>query len=318
MNPPYTLTAEILELLTAISELLGEIRVGQMDVPAPELRKQNQIRTIHHSLKIEGNSLSEAQITALLEGKRIMGPQKDIAEVLNAISVYEQLDTFVFFKEASFLKAHELLMQELISPFGVYRTQGVGIVRGDEVQHYAPPADRVPYLMKELFKYLRHSRDLPLVKGCVFHYELEFIHPFLDGNGRMGRLWQTVILTQANPVFRYLPLETVISRRQAEYYEVLARCDKAGNSTAFIQFMLEVIQSALQERAASRITAPRTQTERLQYFMVLGNTTFTRADYLHVFRSISTATASRDLAAGVQQGLFTKSGEKNKTVYSVG
>lgn len=196
MKPPYDITTKILKLITSISEKIGEISASHIDKPSPQLRKQNKIKTIHASLRIEGNTLTQEQITAIIENKRVIGPKKDVIEVLNAIKVYDSLTTFNPVSSKSFLSAHKLLMNELIEKPGKYRGQGVGIFQGAKAAHIAPPAQNVPHLMADLFRYLKNEDELVLIKGCVFHYEMEFIHPFLDGNGRMGRLWQTVILIQ--------------------------------------------------------------------------------------------------------------------------
>jgi len=234
MKPPYEITPKILKLLTSISEKIGEVNATFLNKPSPQLRKQNKIRTIHSSLKIEGNTLTEEQITALIENKRIIGPQKDVKEVINAIKIYENLEKYNPLSEKSFLKAHQNLMNNLIEDAGKYRKQGVGIVKGSKVEHLAPPYENVPFLMKDLFEYLSDSEELELIKCCVFHYEMEFIHPFLDGNGRMGRLWQTLILMRKYPVFEFLPFETLISKAQEKYYNALSECDKVGKSTKFI------------------------------------------------------------------------------------
>ena len=192
MKPPYEVNSTILKFITSISEKIGEVNANYLDKQSPTLRKQNKIKTIHSSLQIEGNTLSEDQITALLENKRIIGPQKDVLEVLNAIKVYDSLEGFKSVSEKSFLNAHKILMSGLVPDSGKYRAKGVGIVQGSKVAHVAPPAENVPFLMKDLFSYLK-SDEITLIKSCVFHYEMKFIHPFLDGNGRMGRLWQTMI-----------------------------------------------------------------------------------------------------------------------------
>ena len=219
MNPPYEITPEILKLITSISEKIGEINATYLNRPSPKLRKQNKIKTIHSSLKIEGNSLTEEQITALLEKIRVVGPKKDVVEVLNAIGIYENLHRYDPNSEQSFLKAHQQLMKNLIDDAGKYRKQGVGIVKGSKVEHLAPPFENVAFLMKDLFEYLKNSDEIALIKSCVFHYEMEFIHPFLDGNGRMGRLWQTLILMEKYPIFEFLPFETMISIDQEKYYK---------------------------------------------------------------------------------------------------
>lgn len=282
----------------------------------PQLRKQNKIKTIHSSLQIEGNTLSEHQITALIENKRVAGPQKDILEVLNAISVYDRLKTFKSKSEKNFIAAHKSLMKDLVPDAGKYRKQGVGIVKGSKVAHIAPPFEHVPFLMKDLFEYLKDEEELALIKSCAFHYELEFIHPFLDGNGRMGRLWQTVILQEEYPVFESLPFETLISKNQQDYYKALSLSDKQGKSTHFIEYMLGIIDASLAELLDTKYTLLK-DTDRLAYFIAQQNTPFSRKDYMKLFKKISSATASRDLKKGIEMGLLEKNGDKKLTVYKI-
>jgi len=314
MKPPYVITSSILKLITSISEKIGEVNANLLNKPSPKLRKQNRIKTIHSSLKIEGNTLTEAQITALLENKRVIGPKKDVIEVLNAIKIYENLEIYNPSDEKSFLKAHQNLMESLIEGAGKYRNQSVGIVKGSKVEHLAPPFENVPYLMKDLFEYLKKSDEIELIKSCVFHYEMEFIHPFLDGNGRMGRLWQTLILMEKNPVFEFLPFETLISKDQEKYYKALAVSDKSGKSTKFIEYMLSVIDDSISELLDFK-NRTLSEIDRLEYFISLNKTEFTRKDYMNIFKDISSATASRDLKKGVELNLLEKVGEKNKTIY---
>jgi Fic family protein len=278
------------------------------------LRKQNRIKTIHSSLKIEGNTLTEEQITALLENKRVIGPKKDVLEVLNAIKIYENLEEYNPSNEKSFLKAHQNLMEGLIENSGKYRNQSVGIVKGSKFQHLAPPFGKVPYLMKDLFGYLKKSDEIELIKSCVFHYEMEFIHPFLDGNGRMGRLWQTLVLMEKYPIFEFLPFETLISKDQGNYYKALAESDKSGKSTKFIEYMLNVIDISISELLDFN-NRTLNEKDRLEYYISLNKTEFTRKDYMDIFKDISSATASRDLKKGAELDLFEKIGEKNKTIY---
>ena len=314
MNPPYEITSLILKLITYISEKIGEVNANLLNKPSTKLRKQNRIKTIHSSLKIEGNTLTEEQITALLENKRVIGPKKDVIEVLNAIKIYENLEAYNPFSEKSFLKAHQNLMESLIEKAGKYRNQSVGIVKGSKVEHLAPPFENVPYLMKELFEYLKKSDEIELIKSCVFHYEMEFIHPFLDGNGRMGRLWQTLILMEKYPIFEFLPFETLISIDQEKYYKALAESDKSGKSTKFIEYMLNVIDSSIHQLLDFN-NRTLNEKDRLEYFISLNKTEFTRKDYMDIFKDISSATASRDLKKGVELNFFEKIGEKNKTIY---
>ncbi len=314
MRPPYEITSQVLSLVSSISEKIGEANSLFLDKQSPQLRKQNKIRTIHSSLQIEGNTLSEEQITAIVENKRIIGPQKDIIEVINAIAVYESLDSLKSVSEKSFLSAHGLMMKGLITQAGAYRTSGVGVVKGSQVAHLAPPAQNVPGLMKDLFNNLKNDQELALIKSCVFHYEMEFIHPFIDGNGRMGRLWQTIILKERYSVFEFLPFETLISQSQEEYYQALAASDKAGKSTIFIEYMLRIIDSSLENLL--KITGRTlTSDERISYFLTLGKNEFSRKDYMGVFKSLSTATASRDLKKALEKEFFLAKGEGNQMRY---
>lgn len=316
MNPPYEITPEILKLITSVSEKIGEINATYLNKPSPKLRKQNRIKTIHSSLKIEGNSLTEEQITALLDKKRVIGPKKDVLEVLNAIEIYENLEKYNPNSEKSFLKAHQDLMIDLIKDAGKYRKQSVGIVKGSEVEHLAPPFENVPFLMKDLFKYLKESDEIELIKSCVFHYEMEFIHPFLDGNGRMGRLWQTLILMEKYSIFEFLPFETMISNDQEKYYQALAQSDKSGKSTKFIEYMLNVIDSSI-SKLLDFNNRTLSEQDRLEYFISLNKSEFSRKDYMDVFKDISSSTASRDLKNGLELNLFEKVGERNKTKYRI-
>jgi Fic family protein len=316
MKPPYDITPKILKLITSISEKTGEVNANYLSKQSPQLRKQNRIKTIHSSLQIEGNTLTEEQITALIENKRVIGPEKDVLEVLNAIKVYDKLNQYKYTSDKSFLKAHYDLMNGLIDASGKYRNQGVGIVKGTIVEHIAPPHKNVPFLMKDLFEYLKDNEELTLLKSCVFHYEMEFIHPFLDGNGRMGRLWQTLILMSEYPVFEFLPFETLISHTQEDYYKSLALSDKTGKSTFFIEYMLDVINKSL-ETLLNYNNRILKDIDRLEHFVNLGIKEFSRKEYMNVFKDLSSATASRDLKKGVELNLFESIGSQNKTKYRV-
>ena len=316
MTPPYQITPEILKLIASISEKIGQINAKFLDKPSPKLRKENRIKTIHSSLSIEGNTLTEEQITALIEKKRIIGPEKDVNEVLNAISVYDQLQSFDPKSSKSFLNAHEILMKGLVSDNGKYRKRGVGIMAGDRIAHMAPPAANVPHLMNDLFEYLKTSKEISLIKSCVFHYEMEFIHPFIDGNGRMGRLWQTLILMKEYPVFEFIPFENIIHKTQSEYYHTLSQSDNSGSSTPFIEYMLGVVNDSLHTMLDFKSRVMSTE-DRLAYFSEICDAEFSRKDYMSVFKEISSATASRDLKQGVQLGLFEKEGDKTKTIYRI-
>lgn len=314
MKPPYEITSEILKYIVSISEKIGEISARYLIKSDPILRKQNQIKTIHSSLSIEGNTLTEEQITAILENKRVIGPQKDIVEVLNALEIYKNIRKLKASNEKDFLKAHKCLLKNLIQNPGEYRKQGVGIVKGTKVEHIAPPFENVPFLMKDLFEYLKDKSELTLIKSCVFHYELEFIHPFIDGNGRMGRLWQTLLLMETYPIFEYLSFETLIAQNQDAYYNALALSDKLGKSTKFIEYMLSVIDRSLQETIANS-GKKLTVENRIALFLEQDVFEFTRKDYLSYFKEISSATASRDLKNAVENNLIIKIGDKKTTIY---
>jgi len=315
MKPPYQITDKIMTLITSISEKIGEINATHLYKPTTELRKRNRIKTIQSSLEIEGNTLTEEQITALLENKRVIAPQKDILEVQNAIKVYEQLHQFNPNQLKDLEKAHYVLMNGLINNAGKLRTTNVGIVKGSQVAHVAPGGTMVNGLMNDLFAYLKKDKDLTLIKSCVFHYEFEFIHPFVDGNGRMGRLWQTLILMQQYPVFEYLPIESLIKQRQEEYYSKLSESDKKGNSTPFIEFMLGIILNAIEELLHSQNKTLRTEDRIALFKEKIGQNKFNRKDYLQSFKNISAPTASRDLKWAVEQGILNKLGEMRLTEY---
>lgn len=315
MKPPYRITNKIATLVAAVSEKIGEINASHLSKPATALRKKNRIKTIQSSLEIEGNTLTEAQITALLESKRVIAPPKDIAEVQNAITVYNRLHEFNPFQLKDLEKAHSVLMNGLVANAGKLRTTNVGIVKGSKVAHVAPNGTMVKGLMKDLFEYLKKEKDLLLIKSCVFHYELEFIHPFVDGNGRMGRLWQTLLLMQQYPVFEYLPVESIIKQKQVEYYKALSESDKKGNSTPFIEFMLGIILEALKGLLQSQTVTLHTADRIYLMKDKMGKNKFSRKDYMQHFKNISAPTASRDLKWAVEQGLVSKFGAQRLTEY---
>jgi Fic family protein len=315
MKPPYKITGKILKLVALISEKIGEVNSAHLNKPPTELRKKNRIKTIHSSLEIEGNTLTIEQITAIVENRRVIGPKKDILEVKNAIAVYDYLDSLNPFDFESFCEAHGILMKGLIKSAGILRSKPVGIVKGSEVAHIAPPVEMLKPLMNDLFDYLKNDDDLVLIKSCVFHYEMEFIHPFIDGNGRMGRLWQTFILKDSYPVFEYLPIESLIKERQEQYYESLGKSDNTGESTVFIEFMLEIILESLEELLNIQ-NVSLTNINRLNLFKsIIKKDYFSRKEYLKNFRKISSATASRDLKFAVENGLIEKIGDKNTARY---
>lgn len=240
-QPSYTITPEILNRVAAISEAIGRLTVLADQSKALRLRRINRVRTIHGSLAIEGNTLSEAQITAILDGKRVIAPPREVQEVKNALAAYDRFDIWKPEAERDLLAAHRMLMSGLIDEAGLYRHGGVGVMAGQQVIHMAPPADRVPTLMADLFGWLTTTDAHPLITSSVFHYEFEFIHPFADGNGRMGRLWQNLILARWNPLFADIPVESLIFEHQAEYYQAIQESTRQTDSAPFIAFMLRMI-----------------------------------------------------------------------------
>ncbi len=317
MYPPFILTPKILNLVSEVSHLLGKYEGFHAPVPQPKLRRQNRVRTIKDSLAIEGNTLDLEQVTAIFGGKRVKGPKRDIGEVQNTIRLYESLYELNPIKEKDLLWAHGVLMKDLIPNAGKYRLGAVGILKGQKVSHLAPPAKQVPQLMDNLFSFLKNAKELsPLILACVFHYELEFIHPFSDGNGRIGRFWQSLILTKYQGVFEYLPVESLIKDRQESYYSILERCDKKGDSTDFIEFSLGTIRDALKDFLDQLKPDSETPQSRLELAqMEFKRREFSRKDYLQFFKTISTATASRDLALGVSEKKLIKTGTQATTQY---
>lgn len=316
MMPPFEITGAMLTLVGEIERLIGRAEGEGAVAPQPKLRKQNRVRTVQGSVAIEGNTLTVDQVSAVLDGKRVLGERREIIEITNANAAYERASTFRAWRERDLLAAHRVLMTGLIETPGRYRATNVGVVQGTRVTHVAPPAPRVPALVAELLSWVRAAKVPTLVTSCVVHYELLFIHPFVDGNGRMARLWQLVTLLQDSDVFALVPVESVIRERQGLYYDVLGRCDRAGMSTDFIVFALEALRDALAETVGVIRRARATPQSRLEAAKeALGRSWFRRADYLAVHRSIATATASRDLALGVAKRVLEARGAHRMKTY---
>lgn len=245
--PPYTITDKTVNLVSKITEILTKLTINQQMNPNPRLRRDNRVKTIQASLSIENNSLSLEQVTDIINGKRILGTPHEIHEVKNAFETYEHLLTMNPYSKHDMLNAHKILMNQLTKEAGVFRKGDVGVFAGEKLVHMAPPSYRVPQLMDELMTWVKENSAHPLIKSCVFHYEFEFIHPFADGNGRMGRMWQTLLLYQWKPIFGWLPIETLIRERQEEYYRVLSEADSQADSGIFIEFLLQAIFDTLEE-----------------------------------------------------------------------
>lgn len=262
-QPPCTLTPAIVTLVARIAEAVGQLSVRLESARDLRLRRVNRIRSIHGSLAIEGNTLSEVQITAILDGKPVLAPPREIQEVRNAIEGYDLLPRWQPTREADLLAAHRTLMLGLVDDAGAWRHSGVGVMAGKKVIHMAPQADRVPQLMGDLLQWLSATDAHPLIASSIFHYEFEFIHPFSDGNGRMGRLWQTLILTRWNPLFADIPVESLVYEQQAAYYQAIQASTQQTDAAPFVEFMLSRILEAV-TTAAPQVAPPVTpQVERL-------------------------------------------------------
>lgn len=247
-KPPFEITNEIVDSVAQIAELVGHLTVTNQLTSNPTLRRSNRIRTIHGSLAIEQNTLSLEQVTAVLNGKHVLAPPKDIAEVKNAYEIYDRLEDLDPYSVDDLLTAHGIMMRGLVEESGMFRTRPVGVVDSEgHVLHFGTLPQYVPDLVMELLDWVKNSPVHMLVRSCVFHYELELIHPFADGNGRIGRLWHTLLLSKWNSAFAWLPVESIIHDRQQEYYNAINASNNEGESTIFIEFMLSAIKMALTE-----------------------------------------------------------------------
>lgn len=251
-TPPFTMTDEITNLVIEIAELTGRISLSEHLSTNPKLRRENRIRSIQSSLAIEQNSLTVDQVSDIIEGKRVLGPPQDIREVKNAYEAYELLTHLNPYKVKDLLKAHKVMMTELVKEAGTFRSSNVGVYAGEKLIHAGTPSQYVPRLVQELFAWLKESKLHPLIKSCIFHYEFEFIHPFADGNGRLGRLWHTLILAKWKEFFLWIPIETLIHERQEKYYQALNAANADGESTFFVGFMLGIIYDVLTELSENK------------------------------------------------------------------
>ena len=307
-NPPFEMTSRILSLSTEIAELVGRVVSTEKLSASPTLRRTNRIRSIYSSLAIEQNSLTLDQVTAILDGKRVLAPPKDIKEVQNAYEIYERLDQLDPYSVEDLLDAHRVMTRDLVSESGEFRSRPIGVVdRDGNILHFGSLPAYVPQLVLDLLEWTKQS-ELPMViKSCVFHYEFELIHPFADGNGRIGRLWHTLLLSKWNPIFAWLPVESIIHDRQEGYYRAINQSNVDGASTVFIEFMLEAIKSALEEAAAVSAQGKSSEAERrarIERFLQ-ANPVIYNAD-VRALLSVSSATANRILAGLCADGKLEK------------
>ncbi len=309
-KPPFEITNAILDEIAKIAELVGQVNATSGLSTNPMLRRTNRIRTIHASLAIEQNTLTLEQVTAILNGKRVIGPPKDIAEAQNAYEIYEILDQLDPYSVDDLLNAHAVMTKGLVEESGCFRSGPVGVVdKQGNILHFGSLPDYVPGNTAELLEWVRNSDFHMLIKSCVFHYELELIHPFVDGNGRIGRLWHTLLLAQWKPLFAWLPVESIIHDRQSEYHDAINRSNYEGEATAFIVFMLSAIKEALMEAVQASGATEHMATDELRWYKIeqflKKNETITNTDVRQLFQ-VSAATANRILARLVDEGNVQK------------
>jgi Fic family protein len=279
-EPPFRISDLMISLVSEISEEIGKLAGRDATDLNPRLRKANRVQTIQASLAIENNTLTLDQVTAILNGKRVLGHPREIQEVKSAFKAYDLLTELNPHSEKDLLKAHSILMKDLIDSAGKYRTGGVGIMNAQKVVHVAPQASRVPILMRNLFLWLKKAKIHPLIASSVFHYEFEFIHPFEDGNGRMGRYWQTLLLSRWKPVMAYLPVETIIYRNQKKYYAVLGEADQKADCSIFIELILKSILEALKSLKTTDQVADQVSDQVKLLLKVMSNSTMTSQEIM--------------------------------------
>ena len=320
-KPPFEITNQIIDYVAEIAELVGRLTVFSPLSTSPTLRRANRIRTIHGSLAIEQNTLSLEQVTAVLNGKHVLAPPKDIAEVKNAYEIYERLDELDPYSVDDLLTAHGIMTRGLMEESGMFRTRPVGVVDSEgHVLHFGTLPQYVPDLVMELLDWAKTSEVHMLIRSCVFHYEFELIHPFADGNGRVGRLWHTLLLSKWNPAFAWLPVESIIHDRQQEYYDAINASNDAGVSTVFIEFMLSAIKASLMDaiNTSDKMSDGKLDKATLRWNMIQEHLKthdyIMNADVRELCR-VSAATANRILAGFVTEGKLNKCYEGGHWVY---
>ncbi len=320
MTPNFTITNVMLNLIIEISAIAGQLSLEKRDL---HLRKENRIRSIQSSLAIENNSLSLEQVTQIINGKRVLGPPKDIHEVENAYQAYEQAFLLDPYDYRDLLKAHKLLTDGLIKETGKFRSKDVAVYSGENIVHLGARAEFVPKLVKNLLAWAKKSEMPALIKSCVVHFELEIIHPFSDGNGRIGRLWQSLILSKWEPLFEWVPIETVIYQHQQRYYKALSLSNRQNDSSVFIEFMLEAILTTLKSYAITKMSDKTSDIlsdkEQVIYNKIrdyLHKHTFITNQKAVALLGLSAASVRRYLVKFVELELLVAQGEKkNRTYY---
>lgn len=320
-KPPFEITNQIIDYVAEIAELIGRLNAAHLLSTNPTLRRANRIRTIHGSLAIEQNTLPLEQVTAVLNGKQVLASPKDIAEVKNAYEIYEWLEELNPYSVDDLLTAHGIMTRGLMEESGVFRTRPVGVVDSEgHVLHFGTLPQYVPDLVMELLDWVKTSEVHMLIRSCVFHYEFELIHPFADGNGRVGRLWHTLLLSKWNPAFAWLPVESIIHDRQQEYYDAINASNDAGESTVFIEFILSAIKAALMdainmsnEMSDGKVDKITLRWNKIQEYLKIHDYIM-NADVRELC-GVSVATANRILAGFVADGKLVKYREGGHWAY---
>ena len=322
-KPPFEITNTIIHEVAEIAELVGKLTTTNQLSINPTLRRTNRIKTIYGSLAIEQNTLSLEQVTAVLNGKQVLAPPKDIAEVKNAYEIYERLNELDPYSVEDLLTSHRIMTRGLVEESGVFRSRPVGVVDQEgNIVHFGTLPQYVPSLVMELLDWVRDSNIHMLIRSCVFHYELELIHPFADGNGRIGRLWHTLLLSQWNPTFAWLPIESMIHDRQAEYYAAINASNDAAESTPFIEFMLSTIKASLIDAIStsdvlSDAKIDKTSQRWMQVEKFLKTHEFIMNSDVRDLCSVSSATANRILMGFVTDGKLVKCRDSGHWVYKL-
>lgn len=320
-KPPFEITNIMIDSVAEIAELVGKLTSTNQLSSNPTLRRSNRIRTIHGSLAIEQNTLSLKQVTAVLNGKHVLAPPKDIAEVKNAYEIYERLDELDPYSVEDLLTAHGIMTRELVDESGMFRTRPVGVVDQEgHVLHFGTLPQYVPDLVMELLDWVKNSDVHLLIRSCVFHYEFELIHPFADGNGRVGRLWHTLLLSKWNPAFAWLPVESMIHDRQEEYYAAINASNDAGESTVFIEFMLSAIKASLIDAISMKDEVSDGATDKAtirwkQIEKFLETHPYIMNADVRALCGVSAATANRVLAGLATEGRLIKYREGGHWAY---
>ena len=321
-KPPFEITNQMIGYVAEIAELVGKLSAVSSLSANPTLRRSNRIRTIHGSLAIEQNTLSLEQVTAVLNGKHVLAPPKDIAEVKNAYEIYERLDELDPYSVDDLLTAHGIMTRGLVEESGVFRTRPVGVVDNEGyVLHFGTLPQYVPDLVMELLDWAKTSEVHMLIRSCVFHYELELIHPFADGNGRVGRLWHTLLLSKWNPAFAWLPAESIIHDRQQEYYAAINASNEAEESTVFIEFMLSAIKASLMDAisASDKMSDGKIDKAALRWKKIeeyLKTHDYIMNADVRELCEVSAATANRILVSFIEEGKLSKYREGGHWAYT--